>query len=234
MPPAPANIAACLPDRARRQPHALAVVFPLQHRDAQGRRAYTHFTYQQLDARSDQIARGLLAAGLTRGMRTVLMVKPSLEFFALTFALFKAGIVPVMIDPGLGIKQLKTCLHEVQPEAFIGIASAHAARVVLGWGRQTIRHCVTVGRRWAWGGQTLTQVAKLGEIGDPVLADTQAHETAAILFTSGSTGIAKGVVYTHGNVMAQVELIRTTYAIQPGEIDLPTFRSLPCLTPHWA
>jgi acyl-CoA synthetase (AMP-forming)/AMP-acid ligase II len=43
------------------------------------------------------------------------------------------------------------------------------------------------------------------------------------LFTSGSTGIAKGVVYTHAIFAAQVEILRRTYGIQPGEIDLPTF-----------
>jgi len=218
------NIAACLPAMAHRQPHALAVIFP-QGRDAHGKRAYTHLTYAQLDAHSDQIGRGLLRYGLRRGMRTVLMVRPSLEFFALTFALFKAGIVPVLIDPGLGVRQLKTCLAQAAPEAFIGIPQAHAARAVLGWGRGTLRHLVTVGSRWAWGGTTLQAVTDLGAQpgAEPVLADTQAHETAAILFTSGSTGIAKGVVYSHGQFVAQVELIRATYHIVPGEIDLPTF-----------
>ena len=112
------NIAAALPRMAQLQPQTVAVVFPTGH-DQHGRRTYSQLTYQQLDEQSDAIARGLRASGLTRGMRTVLMVKPSLEFFALTFALFKAGIVPVMIDPGLGLKQLKTCLAEVEPEAKI-------------------------------------------------------------------------------------------------------------------
>jgi acyl-CoA synthetase (AMP-forming)/AMP-acid ligase II len=216
------NIAAALPRMARLQPQALAVVSPCGL-GSDGRRAYARLTYQQLDEQSDVIARGLKAYGLSRGMRTVLMVKPSLEFFALTFALFKAGIVPVMIDPGLGVKQLKACLAEVAPEAFIGIPAAHAARIVLGWGRHTIRHLVTVGTRWCWGGTTLSQVVALGKEGGSFLADTRADETAAILFTSGSTGVAKGVVYSHGNFMAQVDLIRETYGIQPGEIDLPTF-----------
>jgi acyl-CoA synthetase (AMP-forming)/AMP-acid ligase II len=128
-----------------------------------------------------------------------------------------------MIDPGLGVKQLKACLAEVEPEAFIGIPAAHAARVLLGWGRHSIRHLLTVGTRWCWGGVTLARVIALGKEGGPFLEDTRADETAAILFTSGSTGTAKGVVYSHGNFMAQVDLIRETYGIQPGEIDLPTF-----------
>lgn len=216
------NIAAALPQMARLQPQRLAVVFP-DGKNPDGTRAYTRLTYRQLDAQSDAIARGLRASGLTRGMRTVLMVKPSLPFFALTFALFKAGIVPVMIDPGLGLRQLKTCLAEVAPEAFIGIPSAHAARILLGWGRHTIRHLVTVGTRWGWGGTTLAAVSALGQGSAPFLEDTRADETAAILFTSGSTGIAKGAIYSHGNFVAQVEMIRATYGIQPGEIDLPTF-----------
>jgi acyl-CoA synthetase (AMP-forming)/AMP-acid ligase II len=141
----------------------------------------------------------------------------------LTFALFKAGIVPVLIDPGLGTRQLKTCLAEARPEAFIGIPAAHAARIVLGWARKTLKHQVTVGRRWFWGGTTLAEAMALGRAGEPVLEPTQADETAAILFTSGSTGVAKGVVYTHGHFVAQVELIRATYSIGPGEVDLPTF-----------
>ena len=48
-------------------------------------------------------------------------------------------------------------------------------------------------------------------------------EPAAILFTSGSTGVAKGAVYTHGNFAAQVECLKATYGIEPGEIDLCTF-----------
>ena len=47
--------------------------------------------------------------------------------------------------------------------------------------------------------------------------------TAAILFTSGSTGPPKGVVYTHAIFQAQVDMLRSLYSIEPGEIDLCTF-----------
>ena len=58
------------------------------------------------------------------------MVPPSRDFFALTFALFKIAAVPVLIDPGMGMRNLGKCLAEAEPEAFIGIAKAHAARRV--------------------------------------------------------------------------------------------------------
>ena len=46
---------------------------------------------------------------------------------------------------------------------------------------------------------------------------------AAILFTSGSTGISKGAIYTHGIFDAQVRFIRDIYRIEPGEMDLASF-----------
>lgn len=219
----PANIAAFLPEMSRTQPHTLAILYP-EGRTASGRVRYSHFTFQQLDRESDVIARGLELHGIGRGVRTVLMVKPSLEFFALTFALFKVGAVPVLVDPGIGRKNLGTCLAESEPVAFIGIPKAHMARVLFGWARKTLKTFVTVGRRGPWGGVTLEDVRRLGASGGEFsMANTTASETAAILFTSGSTGVPKGVVYNHGNFIAQVNAIRETYGIEPGEIDLPTF-----------
>ncbi len=189
-----------------------------------GRFRYRHLTYQELDRESDILARGLQHLGITRGTRTVLMVPPGLEFFALTFALFKLGAVIVLIDPGMGLKNLSVCLSEAEPEAFIGGPKAHLARVLLRWARSTLRQWVTVGPRLGWNGVTLNQVRRLGRpTGPPVLADTRSDELAAILFTSGSTGVAKGAIYTHGIFAAQVEMLRRMYGIEPGEIDLPTF-----------
>jgi pimeloyl-ACP methyl ester carboxylesterase len=216
----PVNIASHLPEMASRQPETLAVAFPAG-RDRNGNVSYREYSFHRLEEESNRIGRGLARIGIGRGTRTALMVPPSLEFFALTFALFKAGAVPVLIDPGIGVRNLKQCLAEAEPEAFIGIRKAHLARILLGWGRSTIRVCVTVGERGPWGGFTLEQIRD----SDPssLLTPTGAGETAAILFTSGSTGPPKGAVYTHATFAAQVDLLRRTYGIEPGEIDLPTF-----------
>src|SRR5580692_7135922 len=151
------NIAAHVPSMAQRQPQTLAIVEPHGF-DSFGRMRYRHFTFAELDAETNRLAVGLQRLGIVRGTRTVLMVKPSLEFFALTFALFKAGAVVVLIDPGMGTKNLGVCLKEAEPEAFIGITKAHLARLLFGWGRDTIRQLVTVGPRLGWGGHTLDRV----------------------------------------------------------------------------
>src|SRR5438093_3147569 len=168
------HIASHLPLMAERQPDTLAVVVP--HEQAAQR------TYRQLNEESDRLARGLTAIGIGRGVRTVLMVQPGLEFFALTFALFKAGAVPVMIDPGMGIKNLGQCLEEAAPKAFIGIPKAHAARVLLGWAKRTLKIIVTVGPRLFWGGYSLDQVQRIGHAGGSSFPlETKVDETAAIL-----------------------------------------------------
>lgn len=217
------NIASHLPKMAAQQPATAAVHFPYKH-DRNKQALYQSLTYAELEQQSNRIAVGLESIGIKRGVRTVLMVKPSLEFFALTFALFKVGAVPVLIDPGMGIKNLKVCLAEAQPEAFIGIPKAQLARLLLGWGKESLKIILTVGTRLFWGGTTLTKL--LQPVSTTYHYETvkvTTDETAAILFTSGSTGVPKGAVYSHGNFVAQVNALRDVYQITPGEIDLPTF-----------
>jgi len=219
----PNNIGGHLARAAELWPDQPSVVVT-QGRDSGGKARYHSLSFSQLHAEAQRVARGLEAVGIGRGTRAVVMVKPGMDLFTLTFGLFQAGVVPVMIDPGMGIKNLKTCLAEARPQAFIGVPLAHALRVILGWGRGTIEHRVTVGRRWFWGGHTLDDVRAAGDgSSEPLLVDAEPDELAAILFTSGGTGVPKGVEYVHGNFLAQVEAIRAMYDIQPGEVNLPTF-----------
>ncbi len=215
------NIAHRLRHTAARMPHKRAVVCAAG-RDRRGRRGYSHLTFEQLDRESDNLARGLDQAGISRGTRTVLMVKPGIDFFVLIFALFKVGAVPVVVDPGMGIRRMLRCLESTAPEAFIGIPLAHVVRLFFPRYFRSVRVSVTAGRRLFWGGATLATLAE-GPWQPYALAPTQRDETAAILFTTGSTGPAKGVVYTHGNFDAQIQQIQDHFAIGEDEIDLPTF-----------
>ncbi len=219
----PCNIAASLPRLALERPDQIAIRCPSGRR-ADGSAEYgLTLSYAELDRRSDAIAAGLAKIGIGRGVRTALMVRPSPELFLLMFALFKSGAVPVLIDPGIDRRALKQCLNEAAPAGFIGIPLAQLARVLLGWGRGHIRHIVTAGRRFPFGGHSLAEIEVLGANAGPQLADTAPDEVAAILFTSGSTGVPKGVVYRHRHFVAQIELLGSAFGIEPGGVDLPTF-----------
>lgn len=217
------NIADALIRMAAERPDAIALRCPGGRARSGMARYDIALTYRELDQRSNAIAAGLARHGIARGERAVVMVRPGPEFFALMFALFKAGVVPVLVDPGIDRRALKACLGEAQPQAFIGIALAQAASLLFGWGRGHVQRRVTVGRRWFWSGPTLAQVEAAGATAGPVEVDTGPDDIAAILFTSGSTGVPKGVVYRHRHFLAQVALLRDAFAIAPGGVDLPTF-----------
>ncbi len=219
----PCNIAARLPELARERPDQIAIRCPGRRGAGNGMAAYdVTLDYRQLDARSDAMAAGLAGYGIGRGVRTVVMVRPSPEFFLLMFALFKLGAVPVLVDPGIDRRALKQCLDEAQPEAFIGIPLAHVARLALRWAPSATR-LVTVGRRLGWGGTTLAALERAGANGGAMLAATDGEDMAAILFTSGSTGVPKGVVYRHRHFVGQIQLLGSAFGMEAGGVDLPTF-----------
>ena len=216
------NIAAALGWQAERQPETIAIHYPTGGFLRPGK--YTHINYYDLNELSNCYARGLLEYGITAGTRTALMLTPGLDFIAMFFAMFKAGVIPVLIDPGIGIKPLKRCLGEAAPKAFIGITKAQLARKVLGWAKQSCQQFVTAGPTLGLGGINLSKLRRLGNrsSGD-ILHMPSSEDMAAILFTSGSTGLPKGVVYRHGHFSAQVEMLKNAFDIKAGEVSLPTF-----------
>lgn len=234
-----ANICRHLKQAAHAIPHHLAVAVQSAQGASVANLRYSELDFLNLDRQSDAIAFALNAHGIERGMKAVLMVTPSLDFFALTFALFKAGVIPILVDPGMGIRNLKQCFAEAAPDAFIGIPKAHIARRLFGWGKGSIKSLLNVddGKtglavkliRISTGAISLstllqsTSVQSSAPKSEYPMVMLKSDEIAAILFTSGSTGTPKGVVYSHGMFEAQIQALKNDYGICHGERDLATF-----------
>lgn len=214
------NVAARMTDYAQRQPDQIAVVETIGRRGAQSR--YRTMNYAELEADSNRIASGLREIGVARGTRIALLVRPGLDFVSLVFGLFKCGAVSILIDPGIGRRNMVRCLAEAEPEGFIAIPAAHAIRTLLRRRFSKSRIHVTVGHRWFWRGLTLGQLRQRGSDA-PFETNSSDSDPAAIIFTTGSTGPPKGVMYRHGNFDHQVTQIQQRYQIEPGTIDVAAF-----------
>ncbi len=211
------NIAALMEQQARLRPFQRAVVFP-EGRDALGNVCWTQLSFAQLDALTSAYARGLEQRGVGVGDRVSFLVKPRLEFIPLVFAVFKLGAIPVLIDPGMGRQQFLACLDRMQPQVLIAEPVVHLLKHVFRRPFRSVKLSISTG---SWGGVTLPELAAGG--GDLPARPRAEDDEAAILFTSGSTGPAKGVTYTHGIFHAQTRFIQELYGIEGGEVDLACF-----------
>jgi acyl-CoA synthetase (AMP-forming)/AMP-acid ligase II len=208
------NVGKRLRDHATARPNAIAI------REPQGRSRYVETSFDDLYGSVLHYVAGLHGLGITPDMRVALMVPPSRELIRLVYALLQLGAVMVLVDPGMGIRNLGKCLAEAAPEAFIGIRKAQIARLLFGWARSSVRISATITQNAD--GRTERLVSSIK--GDTIsVFQSRPDDPAAILFTSGSTGVPKGAVYTHGVFSSQVEQLQAIFGIEPGEVDLCTF-----------
>ncbi len=213
--PSDHNVARHLHLAAQEQPEAWATQSPTSIAP-DGTVSHRHSNFRQLDQETDAAARIFHAEGINQGTRVLLALKPGHDLIVGMFGLLKLGAIPIAIDPGMGWKSFLNCVHRSNPEAMVGTRTAIWLSRLPFVAFQTLKVRIKVGTtRWH---ELIRQC--LSSTPRPPTA-LQANDLAAILFTSGSTGKPKGVCYTHGMFNAQIELIRKTFGIQPGEVDMP-------------
>ncbi len=179
-------------------------------------------TFSDLQRYSDGLAVYLHEKGVHAGDRVMLMVAPSADFICLTFALFKIGAPVILIDPGMGYKNLLRSIAGVKPQVFIGILKAQLFRSLFPKPFATVRHSFCCGFSCGVFGPDITKEAADINESYPIFRPG-AEDLAAILFTTGSTGPPKGVRYEHGIFSTQLGLIRDFYQITADDVDQPAF-----------
>ncbi len=208
------NVARFLPIRAMEHPDMAAVRVPTGFTD--GFLQYDELSFAALNRDVDACARLMQDEGIGRGTRSLLMVRQGLELLVCTFAMLKLGAVPVIIDPGMGMRAFLSCVRRTEPEALVGIPLAHTLSRVFRGSFSSVRSRLLVDGTRFWSNIAMNRSREAFN-----MARTRSDELSAILFTSGSTGPAKGVRYLHGMFEAQVRLLDSLYKFRPGEVNMP-------------
>lgn len=185
-------------------------------------RTGTHVSFAELNHRADIYANYFALEGLCPGDVTILMVTPSVDFICLTLALFKVGTPIVLIDPGMGYRNLLRCIKRVKPNFLVGIPKAILFSKIFPKPFQTLEKIFCCGNSFGLFGPDITKDIQETAVEFPVYQPTES-DLAAIIFTTGSTGPPKGVRYEHSIFSAQLRLIKEYYTIGPNDVDQPAF-----------
>jgi acyl-CoA synthetase (AMP-forming)/AMP-acid ligase II len=211
----PANVSLALRRQAEACPGRAAV-------RTFGKGART-LSFEELERRIDACAHALSGLGLVRGERAALFVPSGPDFVALFHALLRLGALPLLVDPGMGRTPLLDCLARAAPSALIGVPRVHLARRLFPRAFRGVGLAVSVGHGVAFGARPLERLLAAAPRRAFEAVAVEADAPAAVLYTSGSTGPAKGVVYTHGNFAAQLAILAAHYSLQPAETDCACF-----------
>ena len=206
----PVNVADHLARTSKRQPKRLAII-------SQNEKGFSPKSFAQLEKEVNGCSIVLHEQGIRKGDRVLLMVRPGYGLILLAFALFRLGSPPVVIDPGMGLRNLLACIRRARPKAMIGIPFACLISRVFRGSFREIRLRIVFREKTFLGKIHASASASLKHCANSVPEDL-----AAILFTSGSTGAPKGVCYEHKTFSAQIDMLKKNFGITEGETDLAT------------
>lgn len=205
--PAPRAVAAILD--ARRDDESIASVDFAQNPAQQ-------ITWRHLWHVTTSIASGLLELGVRPGDRVSMLVPPGNNLTAALYACLKIGAVAVVADAGLGPRGMTRATTSADPQWIIGELPGLSLARAFDWpGRGiSVKPLNRVQSTLLKVETSLTALSRTPHRAE--LPTPPAEADAAILFTSGSTGPAKGVRYTHSDISALAAVLTRVFDVREG------------------
>ena len=157
-------------------------------------------TWNELNTYIQNARAGLRAKNAHVGDRVAILAPFDERTIAFIYACWAEGVVPVVADPGLGIKNMRRALRESHPQF---VLTQRATRVVA-----RLLHLAYRAKRL-----DVVEMTSFTTQVDNGVSDISPDDVAAVLYTSGATGAAKGVVYTHGQLCALAQAIQKQFSI---------------------
>ena len=168
-------------------------------------------TYGDLDARSGELARRLLAGGVNKGTRVGLLMPNCVEWAVIAFAVMRTGAVLVPLSTLLRPPELEAQLAiagvsvlVVRPEYRGRDYLAELDRQVPGVGQlgtSTVRVAGLPDLRQVWSADAFPDESAPVAVVGAIERGVRPGDDLAIMFTSGSRGRPKGVIHTHGGAI---------------------------------
>ncbi len=218
------NFASLLLQHCSKQPALTALIIPSL--DKQGRLlSEESITFGEFEQRVCQFQRGLNAEGFRPGDRFVLMFPVSVDLYALIVALFSAAMVVVLVDPGMGKKQILRAISCTGAKALVTVSAVARLRWLVPslWRIRTYVMATGHGSRLL--GKPQRQNVERANAG-PDIVLRSADDHALITFTSGTTGKPKGADRTHGFLRAQHDALAAMFPHVAGDIDCTCFPAM--------
>ena len=205
------NIVKALHNIAQKQPDAVGL--KVKRTASDGTSEVTEKTFGEMDREADIWATYFFENNVSHGKTVLLLVPPGEDLLIATFALLRLGAVPIVIDPGMGLKNFFNCVRRTKPNFFLSVPRGR-------WLYYLLKPFTSFEKALFLSDRLKRKLSKRN-FACALQSETRPEDTAAVLFTSGSTGHPKGAVYTCGELNAQTEALIRTFDIRAGEVDFP-------------
>ncbi|MBR1843989.1 MAG: AMP-binding protein [Opitutales bacterium] len=205
------NIVEALHEVAQKRPDTVGLKVTRTSED--GASSVAEKTFGEMDHEANVWATYFFENNVSRGKTVLLLVPPGEDLLIATFALLRLGAVPIVIDPGMGLKNFFNCVRKTQPNFFLSVPRGR-------WLCYLLKPFANFENALFLSERLKRKLSKR-DFSCAFQTEVRPEDTAAVLFTSGSTGHPKGAVYTYGELNAQTEALTRTFDIRAGEVDFP-------------